>query len=353
MFDKPQSQSQDGTGNALQAGNDINLTLNHGMSYSDVRDIALDVVKANLQEFKGQAMQIALDRAEAVTEKFLHKLQDEYPKGLQQAQTPDFQDALFTVQKEYAKAGDEELGDLLVDLLVDRTKQAGRNLMQLVLNEALHTAPKLPAAHIATLSIIFLFRCVRFHNSTTVAKLGENIQMHLSPVVAKYTTNRSTFAHLEFTGCGTDVQFDVTTLEQLCLVQYPGLFKTGFDQARLDVEQIDPAIKASLVITCLNDPAKFQFSALSLDVLNEQIEKLNVSAEDALKVRALYAEASMAEEQVREKMVAVAPLLEDIFKVWNSTPMKTFSPTSVGMAIGHANIKRHVGEFSPLSVWVN
>lgn len=353
MFDKPQTQSQDGSGIALQAGQDITITLNRGMSYQEVRSIALDVSRANLLEFQGVAMQMAQARAEVVTEKFLEKLRVEHIQGLQQAQTPDFQDALFTVQKEYAKAGDEELGDLLVDLLVDRTKQVDRNLMQLVLNEALHTAPKLPGAQVATLSIIFLLRSVRFYNSATVAMLADNIKKHLSPVFANYTTNPSTFAHLAFTSCGTAVTFDLVSLEQIWLSEFPGLFKTGFDRARLDAEQVDPAIKSSLVMRCLNDPTKLQLSAVRPNVLDEQLGKLNASAEDAVKMRALYAEAAMSQEQVKEKMVAVDPFFEDVFKAWNSTPMNAFSLTSVGMAIGHANIKRHVGEFSPLSIWVN
>ena len=352
MLDK-QSQRQDGAGNALQAGNDIHFTVNKGMSYADVHAIAIEVVRANLQEFKGQAMQIALARAEAVTEKFLQKLQEEHPKGLQQAQTPDFQDALFTVQKEYAKAGDEEFGDLLVDLLVDRTKQADRNLLQLVLNQSLHTAPKLPGAHVATLSIIFLLRSVRFPNAGTVALLVEEMKKHLRLINENFTTNASTFAHLEFTGCGSTVSFEVISLEQILLKEYPGLFKTVFDSERLDAEQVDPAIKSSLVMPCLNDPTKFQLSAVRPDVLDDQLELLNASAEDGAKMRALYAEAAMNEGQVKEKILAAGPFLEDIFKAWNSTPIKDFRLTSVGMAIGHANIKRCVGEFSPLDVWIN
>jgi hypothetical protein len=42
-----------------------------------------------------------MQRGEAITDRFIEKLQSENPEGLKQAETPDFQDALFTVQKEY------------------------------------------------------------------------------------------------------------------------------------------------------------------------------------------------------------------------------------------------------------
>lgn len=50
---------------------------------------------------------------------------------------------LFSAQKEHARIGDEDLGDLLVQLLVDRTKVRDRNLVQIALNESLEVAPKL------------------------------------------------------------------------------------------------------------------------------------------------------------------------------------------------------------------
>jgi len=33
--------------------------------------------------------------------------------------------------------------------------------------------------------------------------------------------------------------------------------------------------------------------------------------------------------------------------------MKKFTLTSLGIAIGHANIKRLIGEFANLSIWIN
>ncbi len=35
------------------------------------------------------------------------------------------------------------------------------------------------------------------------------------------------------------------------------------------------------------------------------------------------------------------------------TEFKSFTLTSVGIAIGHANIKRPVSKFSNLSIWIN
>ena len=99
------------------------VAITQGPSVAEVRALALDVFRANFLELAGQAAEAARARAEEITEKFLKELQQQHKQGLKQAQDPDFQYALYTAQREYARCGDKELGDLLVDLLVDRTKQ--------------------------------------------------------------------------------------------------------------------------------------------------------------------------------------------------------------------------------------
>ena len=157
MLSKDQEQSVTEGSTAIQAGGNITI-LNNGLTYDEVKTVALDVFKANFYELAGDAKEIAKTRAEEITEEFLSKLQKENPTGFKKSGDPDFQYALYTVQKEYARNGDKELGDLLVDLLVDRSKQEQRDILQIVLNESLSTAPKLTENQLAVLAMIFLFK---------------------------------------------------------------------------------------------------------------------------------------------------------------------------------------------------
>ena len=45
--------------------------------------------------------------------------------------------------------------------------------------------------------------------------------------------------------------------------------------------------------------------------------------------------------------------MAQVFDVWEGSFMQNLSLTSVGVAIAHANIKRHIGEFTDLSIWIN
>lgn len=96
------------------------VTIYQGISYAEAKEIALDVFKANFIQLKQEAAEIAKTRAEEITDVFLEKLNSRNPDAIRNFNEPALQDALFTAQKEYAKTGDKDLGDLLVDILVDR-----------------------------------------------------------------------------------------------------------------------------------------------------------------------------------------------------------------------------------------
>lgn len=184
MLSKDQSQISSDSSTAIQAGGNVTVN-NVGLSYSEVRDVALNVFRANFYELAGAAKETARARAEEITENFLNKLVDENPTGLGKSEDPDFQHALFTVQKEYARCGDKELADLLVDLLVDRSKQDQRNILQIVLNESLNTAPKLTEKHLASLAVIFLFKYTQHTGVVNHQMLGEYFDRHVLPFPAR------------------------------------------------------------------------------------------------------------------------------------------------------------------------
>ncbi|MER2512158.1 MAG: LPO_1073/Vpar_1526 family protein, partial [Nitrosomonas ureae] len=97
MLNKDQSQEVGEGATAIQAGGNVSVT-KVGLSYSEVRDVALDVFRANFYELAGAAKEIARERAEQITEEFLKKLETDNPAGLGKSEDPDFQYALFTVQ---------------------------------------------------------------------------------------------------------------------------------------------------------------------------------------------------------------------------------------------------------------
>lgn len=351
MLNKNQTQDVCEGGTAVQAGGNVVITQN-GLSYSEVRDVALDVFSSNFYQLVGPAMETANARAQEITENFLKKLQQEYPEGFNKGQDPDFQHALFTVQREYARNGDKDLGDLLVDLLVDRSKQEQRDILQIVLNESLSTAPKLTEVQLSVLAVIFLFRYTQNQGIGNHEMLGQYLDMHVSPFAEKLVKNSSCYQHLEFTGCGS-IQLVEIKLEQVLEQTYQGQFLKGFDQSEIANRGIAIGSDERFFIPCLNDPTKLQVRANNRVLLQTNLDAHAVVPEEQEKILGLFEHEKMSHAEIREKCVAIRPYMEKVFETWSASPMKSFTLTSVGMAIGHANVKRLVGEFASLSIWIN
>lgn len=198
-------QMQQKTGNNSTSFQAQTIHIHQGVSETEAREIALNVFNNNFTELSSLAMNTARDRAEEITNDFVKKLQKENPGGLNKAQEPDFQDALFNVQKEYSKSGDKELGDLLVDLLTDRTRHPQRTIAQIVLDESIKTAPKLTEDQLAALAVIFFFQYSRNRSVRSHDLLGQYWDKHIKNFIEKLSKNTSCYQHLDFSGCGSMV----------------------------------------------------------------------------------------------------------------------------------------------------
>jgi hypothetical protein len=339
-----------GTNSTNIQADEINFV--QGLTYPEVRQVAIDVFKANFYELAGEAKTIASERAEQVTEDFLQKLQREYPEGFSKSQDPDFQHALYTVQKEYARTGDEDLGDLLVDLLVDRSKQDQRDILQIVLNESLSVAPKLTKDQLSILAVTFLFKYTQNHRVGTHETLGKYFDDHVKPFSNSLPKNQASYQHLQFTGCGS-VSMAASELETIIGSTYQGLFLKGFEPQEITNRSISIGSDHNFFIPCLNDFRKFQVRANTKEILEDNMEKHSVPEEDRAKIVALFNEAKMNDQEIKAKCIEIRPYMQEVFDVWSNSDMNHFTLTSVGISIGHANIKRLVGEFAKLSIWIN
>lgn len=351
MLNKDQSQDVGNSATAIQAGGSVTL-INVGVTSSEARQISLDVARATFYELTGAAKDTAIIRVEEITDQVIKKLEKEFPAGLQKAKDPDFQYALSTVQKEYAQNGDKDLGDLLVELLVDRSKQEQRDILQIVLNESLSTASKLTDNHLAALAVIFLFKYTQNYAIGNHQMFGEYLDKHLLPFISKISKNQAGYQHLEFSGCGS-IGLAGNSLEGILGTVYQGLLLKGFDQSEFENHAISVGLDSRFFIKCLNDTSKLQVRANSKEILEKHLDEQKVSTEDRAKILQLFDLGKMSEPEIKEKLIEIRPYMAEVFEIWSNSPMKTFTLTSVGMAIGHANIKRLIGEFASLSIWIN
>ena len=234
---------------------------------------------------------------------------------------------------------------------MDRSKCEQRSILQIVLNESLVVAPKLTSDQLAALALIFIFR---YTESTWVRNheaLGSYFDKFVLPFADKLSKSDSCYQHLEYSGCGSMGLGE--ELDSLIRLSFRGLFVHGFDATEVASREIKIGFDALFFAPCLNNPNKFQVNAANEIHLKKLLSEHSVDHEDRARIMELFNEGLMNNKEVIEKCISIRPYMELVFLAWNSSSIRVFCLTSVGIAIGHANIKRVVRDFPELAVWIN
>jgi hypothetical protein len=172
------------------------------------------------------------------------------------------------------------------------------------------------------------------------------------PFASKLTKNPAAYQHLQFSGCGSTGLVG-NSLEGILGTTYQGQFLKGSDPSEVKSRAISVGLDSRIFIPCLNDPTKLQVKANSKEKLEELLDMQGLSPEDKAKIFQLFDLGKMSDPEIKETLIAIRPYMAEVIEIWRNSPMQTFTLTSVGMAIGHANIKRLIGEFASLSIWIN
>ena len=246
--------------------------INIGITYGDAKKIAEDVFKANFVKLAGQAEKIAYERASALIEKFLEELRVRSPDSVRTFQDPDMQYDLFIAQRDYARSGTQSLSEMLVDLLVERAKANESSILQIVLNEAIATVPKLLPVHLDTLSVTFLIRYTQIQGIKEVSELKDYIKLHL-PFIENVSANSTVYQHLEYADCAVvshdqGITMMPSPLSGFWKNRYSGLFSKGFSESQLtEVLPPDSPLSQLPLIKCKGDTDKLQLDVINLDEL--------------------------------------------------------------------------------------
>jgi hypothetical protein len=321
-------------------------TLNYGLTYHDAKALFIDLFKENFFKLREEASTIATSRAEEITDAFLGKLADDYPAAIASANDPDFQMALLQVQREYARSGDKELGDILVDMLVDRSAQSGRSLRQLVLKDALDTAPRLTPAEFAILTVLWWVRQVRcFVNSSS--ELYSAVRQNLLPFADALTTNTAEYRHLESCGC-LSIGIGQADIVDVIRQMYQGLFTDGFSMTE---ESADELLGAGVLVQCLRRPEHLQVLAMQESEL-DALAKNTGQQQYRQRLGALFSTGIMNTPAVEQELTKNVPEIRPVINVWRSSLMKHSDLTATGIAIGHANWRRATGGREDVEIWL-
>lgn len=343
-------QKQEGGDNSTNLQGQINnITNNYGLTYKDVKDIVLDIFNDNFIKLRNESAEIAKNRAEEFVNYYLEELRQKQPDSLNYMNDPGMQFAIYSAQKEYAKTGDKNLSNLLIDILVERASQQERNLQQIVLEECLSVIPKLTQNQLDTLSIIFIFRYSKKNNIRSIRDFENNLNNHIYHFVDSLSNENSLYQHLEYAGCAS-IGIAIK-LENQLLNNYKGIFCNGFTKEAFEAKVGEFKKFSTILISCLNDSKKLQINAMDDNEFEEIINKNSFDSHRKL-IEPFFKNYLMSENDIKKLIIEKCKNSSLLFDIWDNSYLKNMTLTSVGIAIAQANIIRKTKENIDLSIWI-
>jgi hypothetical protein len=348
--DKVQKQEGGDSSTNLQGQS---IIVNQGISYSDAKEIALDVYKSNYLQLSQDAAEIARSRAEELTDDFLLKLKEEKEEAIVEIGTPGMQSAIYEAQKQFAKTGDKDLESLLVDILVERAMTPERNIHQIVLDEALLVAGKLTTEQMDALTLNFLITHTQKHNLLNLESVKDYLNREVIPFTHELSDTSSCYQHLEYAACGSIMEASkIKPVEELFKKRYPALFSKGFSEEKFREDVGEITLFNNLLIRNFHSVNNIQLSCMNIDVLRHIAKEQNISEENLNKLITLFNSTLMNVTEIKEYLLEQVPSIKALFDLWSDSSISKFTLTTVGIAIAQANFRRRTGVKLDLGTWV-
>jgi hypothetical protein len=282
-------------------------------------------------------------------DQYLERIQVEHPQALRSADEPDFRYALYSAQKAAARSGDENLQDVLVELLVDRGKQAQRSLTQLVLNETIEVVPRITTGQMNVLTLAVIFHRIAFPGVSTFDTFLRTMDIFLVPFLDDLPTSFGSINHLVYAGCGAS-HVNNTKMADAISRQYPGIFSFGFSDADVRIKGLGAAARGML-IPCDHNPALVQVMGGTKAMFKDICNQKNIPERDREMLEGVFLGSPLPHAVIRNKCLAARPYFAKVFDAWDATDLMGFVPSNVGLAIAHARLSK-CGQIEPLSSWI-
>ena len=153
-----------------QIGNQNNY---YGMTPEEASQTAIKLFMDNFPKLQEEANRIVHERVDELVTNVVSEIEQKYSGNYSAFSTPDMQYILVQAEKGYARRGTSELCSMLSSLIADRSACTENSYLEMVLDKAIELAPSLSPLHLDYLSLIFLYKHVRFGDLSTIESVQE------------------------------------------------------------------------------------------------------------------------------------------------------------------------------------
>lgn len=251
----------------VQAKGDINF---NGITAETAMEICKCVVKTELAVYTQDARVEVEKRLSDISEKTIDRITSLKEDLLHRFKEPAIQMALNETFKNHIASGNEELGENLIDLLIERLRVQERTTEQSIIDEARNIIPKLSSNTVSLLSIMVFSKLIFPYDK----KQYDDLLLKLAPLAERLKNiNSLDIAHLKQVGCGYGISafHVVEPLEKHLLSNYDLFFRHNISLNELnDIFQKYPQLQIASHQTDLS-------YILGLFSIEEQYMSFNVT----------------------------------------------------------------------------
>jgi hypothetical protein len=264
-----QDQEVRGGSLAVQSGRDT--VIQQGLSPAQMKEI-MEAIARQLPGYAAIAREVVDQRLRDFEDRVITRFADTSSTRSEAFKDPDFTYVVTRAQNAYARSGDEQVREALVDLIARRSLETNRTRLSLSLDEAVEKAALLTKNEFAELSFIYLIRYTRNVAIRSLDDVAEYLNRYVVPLLPDICETDSSYQYLEAQACAKVVEFGSVSLYQYFRGHYSGLLTKGLDRAQIEDHLPDGKKNAldGLIIPCRNDAKKFQLAALSREIFHEK-----------------------------------------------------------------------------------
>lgn len=356
--------------NVIQTGD--NTTIYNGISFQEARELLKLLIEKEMALFRQEARMEADKRFNEIKDMIFAEIAKRNERLLERFKDPAIQIALHETMFNYIKTGDEKLGHIMVDYLIDRLHIEERSTTLALIDEARSIIPKLSAKVVALLAFK-IFERIKFDSSSFTADKYDKYLDDLS-VLAEDIKGLSSMDidFLKQLGC-TDNEMMITDssfkeesiyLETTLLKRYDLFYRHPitnemFNEVLIDSHEVIEKQQEKYInflggsfIKVKEKENCFRFRyAMKDDLLlaYELFHKELVPAFEQLKQKAV----AFTLQEVREYHIAKNPHWADVFKIFSNRSIHTLVLNPVAVYIGAKQLEKVCGITIPLSIFYN
>lgn len=324
-------------------------TVINGLSPEQMKQI-IETIASQIPTYAVIAREVVDARLIDFERRVMDKFESDQKANAGAFKDPDFQYLVRNAQHAYARSGEEDVGEMLADLIAERSKSQTRDRLALTLNQAVEVSSNLTINEFAALAFAYLIRRTNTGGLTNVPMMANVLNQRIDPFIDDLTTHESSFAYLEAQRCAT-VSLGSMEMRDILVGEYPAFFIKGASADQYTSISPETLARRELFIPALLNPTLLQPNATSKTHWDDVSRKFGIPDHDSEQAWIVAQNTAMSREEIISSYRDKVPRIADAFEVWDSSQFKSLNLTTVGIAIGHAYAKKS-GFAADLRIWI-